>query len=697
MNEHGAHHAPHHLQHEPAADAAPVILEAAGSSHAEHAGGHDHGAMIADYRRRFWVTLVLMPPVLLLSPMIQHWLGLAGAISFRGDGLLLFALSTIVYVYGGWPFLTGLVSELRKRQPGMMTLIALAISAAYFFSAAVSFGFPGETFYWELVTLIGIMLLGHWIEMRSVMGASRALEELVRLLPDTATRIEADGTTHEVPIASLAPGDRVLVRPGAKVPVDGTIIDGSSGFNEAMLTGESKPVSKGVGEAAIGGAINGAGAVTIEVTATGDKTYLAQVIDLVKKAQATRSRTQDLANRAAAWLTYVALIVGFGTLIVWLLLGQTPAFALERMVTVMVVACPHALGLAVPLVVAVSTSLSAGNGLLIRDRAAFERARNLNAVVFDKTGTLTEGRFGVSDIVVIGEADENAELAFAAAAESQSEHPIAHGIVAEAKDRGISWSRPSEVRNITGEGIVAKVDGEDIRIVSPGHLARTGTEISDPRLKQLERQGKTVVVLVRGGAPRALFALADIVRPESKQAIAELKSLGVDSIMLTGDAHGVAEAVSEELGISEYFAEVLPNQKSEKIEELQSRGLSVAMVGDGVNDAPALVVADLGIAIGAGTDVAVESADIVLVRSDPSDVVAILGLSRATYRKMVQNLLWATGYNAVAIPMAAGITFGTGFLMTPAVAAALMSVSTVIVAFNAQLLRFYRGRRPVEA
>ncbi len=653
--------------------------------------------MIADYRRRFWVTLVLMPPVLLLSPMIQHWLGLAGAISFRGDGLLLFALSTVVYVYGGWPFLTGLVSELRKRQPGMMTLIALAISAAYFFSAAVSFGFPGETFYWELVTLIGIMLLGHWIEMRSVMGASRALEELVRLLPDTATRIEADGTTHEVPIASLARGDRVLVRPGAKVPVDGTIIDGSSGFNEAMLTGESKPVSKGVGEAAIGGAINGAGAVTIQVTATGDKTYLAQVIDLVRKAQATRSRTQDLANRAAAWLTYIALIVGFGTLIVWLLLGQTPAFALERMVTVMVVACPHALGLAVPLVVAVSTSLSAGNGLLIRDRAAFERARNLNAVVFDKTGTLTEGRFGVSDIVVIGEADENAELAFAAAAESQSEHPIAHGIVAEAKDRGISWSRPSEVRNITGEGIVAKVDGEDIRIVSPGHLARTGTEISDPRLKQLESQGKTVVVLVRGGAPRALFALADIVRPESKQAIAELKSLGVDSIMLTGDAHGVAEAVSEELGISEYFAEVLPNQKSEKIEELQSRGLSVAMVGDGVNDAPALVVADLGIAIGAGTDVAVESADIVLVRSDPSDVVAILGLSRATYHKMVQNLLWATGYNAIAIPMAAGITFGTGFLMTPAVAAALMSVSTVIVAFNAQLLRFYRGRRPVEA
>lgn len=694
MNQPGGHHAHHHQQHEPAAGAAgAVVVQASGSTHADHAGGHDHGAMIADYRRRFWVTLVLTPPVLLLSPMIQHWLGLAGTISFPGDGLLLFALSTIVYVYGGWPFLTGVVSELRKKQPGMMTLIALAISAAYFFSAAVTFGFPGEAFYWELVTLIGIMLLGHWIEMRSVMGASRALEELVRLLPDTATRIDANGATQEVPISALMPGDHVLVRPGAKVPVDGNILEGASGFNEAMLTGESRPVSKGVGEPAIGGAINGANAVTIEVTATGDKTYLAQVIELVKKAQATRSRTQDLANRAAAWLTYIALVVGVGTLIVWLLLGQTPAFAVERMVTVMVVACPHALGLAVPLVVAVSTSLSARNGLLIRDRAAFERARNLNAVVFDKTGTLTEGRFGVSDIVLLSDGDENAELAFAAAAESQSEHPIAHGIVAEAKDRGLNWPKASEVRNITGEGILANVGGEDIRIVSPGHLARTSEEISDPRLKKLESQGKTVVVLVRGGAPRALFALADIVRPESKQAITELKSLGVDSIMLTGDAHGVAQAVSEELGIAEYFAEVLPNQKSEKIEELQSRGLAVAMVGDGVNDAPALVVADLGIAIGAGTDVAVESADIVLVRSDPRDVVAILGLSRATYRKMVQNLLWATGYNTVAIPMAAGITFGTGFLMTPAVAAALMSISTIIVAFNAQLLRFYRGRR----
>ena len=672
------------------------IVAAAGSSHSEHAGhgGHDHSAMVADFRKRFWVTLVLTPPVLLLSPMIQHWLGVAETLTFAGDGLILFALSTIVYVYGGWPFLTGFLSELRKGQPGMMTLIALAISAAYFFSAATTFGFPGEAFYGELVTLVAIMLLGHWIEMRSVMGASRALEELVRLLPDSATKIGADGSMREVPISALQPGDRVLVRPGAKVPVDGKIIEGASGFNEAMLTGESRPASKTVGATAIGGAINGANAVTIEVTATGNTTYLAQVIDLVKKAQATRSRTQDIANRAASWLTYIALAVGFGTLFVWwLVLGASLEFALERMVTVMVVACPHALGLAVPLVVAVSTSLSAGNGLLIRDRAAFERARNLNAVVFDKTGTLTEGRFGVSDIVLLASGDENEELALAAAAESQSEHPIAHGIVAVARDRNLTVPKASDVSNITGEGIVAKVDGQDIRIVSPGHLARQGKAIGHERLKQLEAQGKTVVVLVRDGEPRALFALADIVRPESKEAIAELKALGINSVMLTGDAKGVAQAVSEELGIAEYFAEVLPDQKSEKIKELQARGLQVAMVGDGVNDAPALVVADLGIAIGAGTDVAVESADVVLVRSDPRDVAAILGLSRATYRKMVQNLIWATGYNAIAIPMAAGITFGTGFLMTPAVAAVFMSASTVIVAINAQFLRFYRRHK----
>ena len=692
-NDPHAQHRHDHGQHGNHAAHGGTTIAAAGSTHAAHAGhgGHDHAAMVADFRRRFWITLLLTPPVLLLSPMIQHLLGIGDVLAFPGDRYLLFVLSSVVYVYGGWPFLTGFISELRKGQPGMMTLIALAISAAYFFSAAVTFGFPGEEFYWELVTLIAIMLLGHWVEMRSVMGASRALEELVKLLPDSATRIDADGNMHEVPISALTHDDRVIVRPGAKVPVDGEIIEGSSGFNEAMLTGESRPVTKSVGATAIGGAINGANAVTIRVTATGEDTYLSQVIELVKKAQATRSRTQDVANRAAAWLTYIALTVGFGTLFVWWLALDMPLnFAIERMVTVMVVACPHALGLAVPLVVAVSTSLSAGNGLLIRDRAAFERARHLDAVVFDKTGTLTEGRFGVSDIVLLGDGDENQELAFAAAAESQSEHPIAHGIVAEAKSRSIAIPKASDVSNITGEGIVAKVDGQDVRIVSPGHLTRQGKPITHEKLAQLEAAGKTVVVLERDGQPRALFALADIVRPESKEAIAELTRLGIRSVMLTGDARGVAESVSKELGITEYFAEVLPDQKSEKIRELQERGQSVAMVGDGVNDAPALVQADLGVAIGAGTDVAVESADVVLVRSDPRDVGAILGLSRATYRKMVQNLIWATGYNAVAIPMAAGITFGTGFMMTPAVAAVFMSASTVIVAINAQFLRFYR-------
>jgi len=648
--------------------------------------------MVADYRRRFWVSLTLTPPVLLLSPMIRDWLGLAEALTFPGDDLVLFVLSTVVYVYGGWPFVTGFAKEVWAGKPGMMTLIALAISVAYFYSAAVTFGLDGMAFYWELVTLIAIMLLGHWLEMRSVMGASRALEELVRLLPDTALRLDRQGNTQEVPVSALQPGDRVLLRPGAKIPVDGEIVEGESSFNEAMLTGESKPVSKKAGDVVIGGAINGAGAVTVEVKATGDKTYLSQVIDMVKKAQASRSRTQDVANRAAGWLTYIALIVGFGSLGFWLIAGESYEFAIERMVTVMVIACPHALGLAVPLVVAVSTTLSAGNGLLIRDRAAFERARDLNAAVFDKTGTLTEGRFGVSDVVVLSDSDEAEELRFAASAESQSEHPIAQGIVAAAKQREITFPRPMNVRNITGEGIVAEVEGQQISIVSPGRLARQGKAISDLRLRDLEAQGKTVVVLVRNGEPRALFALADIVRPESREAVAQLKKLGINTVMLTGDAEGVAKAVSAELGISEYFAEVLPDQKAAKIKQLRDRGLKVAMVGDGVNDAPALVEADLGVAIGAGTDVAVESADVVLVRSDPRDVAAILGLSRATYRKMVQNLIWATGYNAIAIPMAAGITFGTGFLMTPAIGAVFMSASTIIVAINAQLLRFYRGK-----
>jgi Cu2+-exporting ATPase len=683
------HRQPHRVTEHPAARVA-TAMHAGHDAHAGH--GHHNAAMVADFRRRLWVSVALTPPVLFLSPLIRQGLELGDVLRFPGDGLVLMALSSVVYVYGGWPFLTGFLAELRDRQPGMMTLVAVAISTAYFYSVAVTFGLPGVSFFWELVTLIDVTLLGQWLETRSVIGASRALEELVRLLPDTALKLDAQGDAQEVPASALQPGDRVLVRPGAKVPVDGAITEGESLFNEATLTGESRPVSKKPGDVVIGGALNGAGAVTIEVKATGDKTYLSQVIDMVKQAQASRSGTQDVASRAAGWLTYVALIAGFGSLSFWLLAGQNYEFAVERMVTVMVIACPHALGLAVPLVVAVSTTLSAGSGLLIRDRSAFERARNLTAAVFDKTGTLTEGRFGVSDITMLADGDEAEELRFAASAESQSEHPIALGIVAAARERGIAVPHPASVRNITGEGIVAVVEGQEIGIVSPGHLARQGQNIGDPRLRELEAQGKTVVVSVRSGEPRALFALADIVRPESKEAVAQLKKLGISPIMLTGDAEGVARAVSAELGIDEYIAGVLPDQKAVKIKQLRDGGLRVAMIGDGVNDAPALVEADLGVAIGAGTDVAVESADVVLVRSDPRDVAAILGLSRATYGKIVQNLIWATGYNAIAIPMAAGITFGTGFLVTPAIGALLMSASTIIVAINAQLLRFYRTK-----
>jgi P-type Cu2+ transporter len=691
MSEH-AHHADEHSRprhdHEPEhqALAREVARPEAPSGHAGHGGHGGHAAMVDDFRRRFWISLTLTPPILVLSPMIQHFFGYE--LDFAGRGLVVLLLSSVVYFYGGWPFLSGFASELRKRHPGMMTLIALAISVAYVYSVAVTLGLTaGTEFFWELVTLIVIMLLGHWLEMRSVLGASRALEELVRLLPDTAILVDASGATREVPVSALKPGDRTLIRPGAKVPVDGTVVEGESSVNEAMLTGESRPVPKAAGDRAIGGSINGAGAMTIEVTATGDATYLAQVIELVRQSQATRSRTQDLANRAAAWLTYIALTVGIGTLAVWLALGASFAFAIERMVTVMVISCPHALGLAVPLVVAVSTSISARNGLLIRDRAAFERARLLDAVVFDKTGTLTEGRFGVTDIVHLGTTDDGEILTLAAAAEAQSEHPIAQGIIDEARRRKIAVPHVSGFRNLTGEGIVADLDGQELRIVSPGYLDRAGKAVGSEQIRRLQDQGKTVVFLLRDGEPLAALALADVVRPESRQAVVDLKSLGVRSIILTGDSRGVAAAVSAEVGIDEFFAEVLPDQKAAKVRELRERGLAVAMVGDGVNDAPALVEADLGIAIGAGTDVAVESADVVLVRSDPRDIAAILGLSRATYRKMVQNLIWATGYNAIAIPMAAGITFGTGFLMTPAIGAIFMSLSTIIVAINAQLLR----------
>src|SRR5438093_513483 len=661
-----------------------------GSSGGDHSA---HAHMVDDFRRRFWVSLALTLPVLATSEMIQHLLGLRGAFAFPGDRLVEFAFASAVYFYGGRPFLTGLDDELRKRLPGMMTLVALAITVAYVYSALVVFGLPGSVFFWETATLIDIMLLGHWIEMRSVLGASRALEQLVRLLPAEAHRLRTDGSLEDVALAALQPDDRVLVKPGEKIPTDGLVVAGRTSVNQAMLTGESQPVEKGEGDEVIGGAVNGEGAITIEVRRTGADTYVAQVIELVRKAQETRSRTQDLADRAALWLTLVAVGGGTLTLVAWLGAGREFSFALERMVTVMVITCPHALGLAVPLVVAVSTALSARQGLLIRDRSAFERARELDAVVFDKTGTLTEGRFGVTDIVPLDARTERHVLRLAAALESRSEHPIAAGIVRAATERGVEHPAPDGFTAIPGKGARGRVDGAEVNVVSPAYVRDKGLGGRDQgeRVQRLAGQGKTVVYVVADGTLIGAIALADIIRPESREALGRLKAMGIKPIMLTGDSAAVARWVAAELDLDDYFAEVLPDQKAAKIEEVKRRGLTVAMVGDGVNDAPALVAADDGIAIGAGTDVAVEAADIVLVRSDPRDVPAIVQLARATYRKMVQNLWWATGYNAVAIPLAAGVLARAGILLSPAAGAVLLSVSTVVVALNAQLLG--RGRR----
>ncbi|OLD05102.1 MAG: copper-translocating P-type ATPase [Gemmatimonadetes bacterium 13_1_40CM_3_69_22] len=661
-----------------------------GSSGGDHSA---HAHMVDDFRRRFWVSLALTLPVLATSEMVRHLLGLRGRLVFPGEGYVGFAFASAVYLYGGWPFLTGFVDELRARLPGMMTLVALAITVAYAYSALVVLGLPGNVFFWETATLIDIMLLGHWIEMRSVLGASQALEQLVRLLPAEAHRFRADGSVDDVPLDALQPGDRILVKPGEKIPTDGRIVAGRTSVNQAMLTGESQPAEKGEGDEVIGGAVNGEGAITVAVRRTGAETYLSQVIELVRKAQETRSRTQDLANRAALWLTLIAVGGGTVTLVAWLGAGREFSFALERMVTVMVITCPHALGLAVPLVVAVSTALSARSGLLIRDRSAFERARALDAVVFDKTGTLTEGRLGVTDIVPLAGRSEREVLRLAAAIESRSEHPVAAGIVHAATERAVPFPPPEHFVAIPGRGAQGSVDGAEVKVVSPGYMRDEGLGVGGQgegegeRVQRLADQGKTVVYVLADQQIIGAIALADIIRPESREAIRRLKAMGIQSIMLTGDAAAVARWVAAELGLDDYFAEVLPHQKAAKIEAVKRRGLTVAMVGDGVNDAPALVAADVGIAIGAGTDVAIESADIVLVRSDPRDVAAIVQLARATYRKMVQNLWWATGYNAVAIPLAAGVLANAGVLVSPAVGAVLMSVSTVIVALNAQLLR----------
>ncbi len=652
-----------------------------GAGHGEV--GHDHHRMmIADFRKRFWVSLILTFPILLLAPMIQHWLSVEWR--FTGDSYLLFALSSIVYFYGGWPFIKGFFNEIKSKSPGMMTLIAMAISVAYFYSAATTFGLPGESFYWELATLIVIMLLGHWIEMKSVLGASKALELLVSMMPSEAHKMDGEKVI-DIKLEDLLGGDIILIKPGEKVPADGIVIEGESYLNESMLTGESKPVKKGPDEKVIGGSINGNGSLKVKVEHTGKDSYLNKVITMVQEAQKTKSKMQNLSDRAAKWLTYIALTVGFGTLFLWLALGQDFVFALERMVTVMVISCPHALGLAVPLVVAISTAISAQNGLLIRNRTAFEESRKITALLFDKTGTLTIGKFGVTRYETVAKGlDKKEMLRLAGALEQSSEHPIAVGIVQKIKELGIAIPKPENFQAITGKGVQATVEGKEVKVVSPGYLK---DEKIDIPAGAFGSAAETVVFVLMDKKLAGYIALADEIRPESAAAIKTFKDNNIKVFMATGDNKTVGKAVSDELGLDGFYAEVLPHQKVEIVKEMQAKGEFVAMTGDGVNDAPALAQADVGIAVGSGTDVAAETADIILVNSNPKDIANLILFGKATYSKMIQNLAWATGYNAIAIPLAVGVLYPWGFLLSPAVGAVFMSLSTVIVAINAQLLR----------
>jgi Cu2+-exporting ATPase len=653
------------------------------SAHVDHMG---HEQM---FRRRFWVSLILSVPVLLYSPMLQQWLGFAMP-AFPGSDWIGPLFAVAIFIYGGLPFLRMAVPEIRDRRPGMMTLISLAISVAFIYSLAALL-LPGqEGFFWELVTLIDIMLLGHWIEMRSVRQASGALNELAKLMPDTAERIHPDGSTEEVPVSRLREGDLVLVRPGASIPADGEVQEGESDIDEAMITGESKPVGKGPGSRVIAGTINGDGSLRVRVTATGDQTALAGIMRLVEQAQQSKSRTQILADKAAGWLFYIALGVAAITAVAWIIAVGFSVDVVARVATVLVIACPHALGLAVPLVVAITTSMAARNGILIRSRLALEAAREIDTVIFDKTGTLTEGRFGVVGMITADGWKEEDALALTAAVEGDSEHTIARGIRQAAESRGVPLPPVTGFEAIKGRGVRANSDGHTLYVGGPRLLEMLEQERPDPIARFAEQagaKGQSVVYLVRDGEVAAAFALADMIRPESREAVRRLHAMGIAVAMLTGDSETVAKTVAEDLGIDRYFAQVLPEHKDQKVMELQRLGQRVAMVGDGVNDAPALTRADVGIAIGSGTDIAVESAGIILVKSNPLDVVKIVGLSRASYRKMTQNLLWAAGYNVIALPLAAGILAPWGILLSPAVGALFMSLSTVIVAINAQLLR----------
>jgi Cu2+-exporting ATPase len=663
-------------QHNPHMDHSP-----AGHGTAGHAGHHEQ--MVAEYRKRFWIVLLLTIPVTLLSPMIMMLFGYH--FEFPGANFIVFGLSTVIFFYGGKPFLEGAWEEWKNRSLGMMMLISLAIISAYIYSTFTAFLIEGSDFYFELATLILIMLLGHWIEMKSQMGASKALEELIKLMPKVAHRLDAAGNVEEVSIEALVPGERILVKPGEKIPLDGKIYEGLSTVDESMLTGESVPIEKQPGMQAIGGSINGSGVLKLTVEKVGNETYLAQVIKTVQEAQQQKSKSQGLADKAAGWLFYIAVIAGALTFLYWIFAADLP-FALERMVTVLVIACPHALGLAVPLVNAVSTSLAARNGLLIRNRTQFEEARNVDRIVFDKTGTLTEGNFGVTDLLPAAGVSETGLLTLAYSAESQSEHPIAKGIVRKGEEESVALLPVTAYQNITGQGLQVTVNGMQVAVVSPGTMDERGIAYDKETFANLAQQGKTVVFVLKEGILQGMIASADIIRSSSHEVVAALKEQGIESFMLTGDNSRAAHYVGDQLGLVQVFAEVLPAEKSKHIAALKSGNKKVAMVGDGVNDAPALAEADLGIAIGAGTDVAIETADVILVDSNPKDVLTIIALSKATYRKMVENLIWAVGYNVIAIPLAAGVLANQGFLITPAIGAAVMSISTIICAVNARLL-----------
>lgn len=670
-SEHGMTHKMHNSTHDT-------------NTHTGHAG-HDHHAMIEDFKKRFYVVLVLTGPIMLLSQMIQHWLNIH--FNFQGSHYVLLILSSIVFFYGGLPFLRGWLDEMKTWKPGMMTLIGFAITVAYVYSVATIFGLKGMDFFWELTTLILIMLLGHWIEMKSVAGASRELELLVQLMPSEAHLVHDSGVT-DVKTETLKENNIVLIKPGEKVPADGLITEGESSLNESMLTGESKPVEKKKNDKVIAGSINGNGSLKISVLHSSKDSYLAQVIKLVQDAQQSKSKTQLLADKAAQWLAIIAILAGIATFLAWSFSGKDLAFSIERMVTVIVICCPHALGLAVPLVVAKSTSLSAKNGLLIKNRTAFENARKITTLVFDKTGTLTIGKFEVSKIVSLqDEIFEDELLRLASALEQNSEHPIATGITQRIKEKAIAIPAVQNFKALTGQGVEAVVENKNIKVVSPGYLKEKSISLPESFVAEGD---ETIVFVLVDNKLAGYIALSDTIRAEAVDAIKTLHENNIKSVLLTGDNKQVAESVSKKIGIDNYMAEVLPHQKLEKIKELQSKGEFVAMTGDGVNDAPALAQADVGIAVGSGSDIAAETAGIVLVNSNPKDIVNLILFGKATYKKMVQNLAWATGYNVIALPLAAGVLYKAGIILSPAAGAVLMSLSTVIVAINAGMLKVKR-------